>query len=763
MEDATQTETVPWFLQITRPVDFPECEAFKLPKSELDSYIQTMLKGEKVEAKLDAVADADSLSPFMDGLLKHNMTLKTRTRNGDQTFASSGNCLVDLFNDADDDTAHQHLEELLTTAWREDPLMTLKIIFNSRSIHLGKGTKTMFYRCAGWLAQEHPLTLVSNLQWLARPVIEKKVQEKKPDEEGDLVMVEDEKDEEDVTDFDVEFGVSHGSWKDLLNILALAARGELSITGDLDSVLHVQGSGKKHGGGRGGHRRGRVGRAHEGIQRKEKKEPEDSKQLRQEKRQNRHTETAKQFQENAFYHTLHVTVARLFADQLREDIAALRSNDPKAIKRISLCAKWAPSDDLFHDNHTVIVSSISGILFPRACFTEHLAESANRETYLRHARERYRQTVSALRKRLDIVERKITANAFDTIKYAKVPSLAMGRYKDLFLKKDQDGFLRYLDDVVSGKAKTSGAILLPSTLVKAVQTQPWNDGRPSGGNLKEMLASRLALANSKLLDGQWATLVDRIKKSGTLDNSIAVCDVSGSMGYPVRNDGTTPMHSAIGLSLLLAEVARPPFAGAFITFSGVPSVERVDLTDTLTDKVHKLARAHWDMNTDFVAVFESLILPMAIKNKLAPEDMIKRVFVFSDMQFDAAQSTSSSTGQWNSSFEHIKAKYTEAGYEMPELVFWNLAGQGGQKAKPVDAEQKGAALVSGYSQAMLKVFMSGGGFDEDEDKDEDEDTVVIGQDGEEVSVPKEKKQLDPLRLVKRAVGHRAYSMLKVLD
>lgn len=762
MEDTTQTETVPWFLQITRPVDFPECQAFTLPKPELDSYVQAKLNGSKVESKLAAPTDPDSLSPFMDGLLKHNLALKGRTQNGDQTFASSGNCLVDLFNDASDDMDNKRLEELLTAAWREDPLMTLKIIFNNRSIHLGKGTKKVFYRCAGWLAQEHPLTLVSNLQWLARPVIEKKVQESKPDEEGDLVMVEDEKSGDDATDFDVDFGVSHGSWKDLLNILVLAARDELSTNGDLDSVLQVQGSGKKQNRTRRTRARGRRVLSHGGIQRKETKEEGDPKQVRQEKRQTRHSETATLFRDNALYHSLHITVARLFADQLRNDIAALQSNDPKTIKRISLCAKWAPSDDLFHDNHTVIVSSISEILFPRECFTEHLAESANRETYLRHARERYRQTVSALRKHLDVVERKITANAFDTIKYAKVPSLAMEHYKAMFFKKDQDGFLRYLDDVVSGKATTSGAILLPSTLVKAAQSQPGNT--ISSGNMKEMLASRLALANSKLLDGQWATLVDRIKKSGTLDNSIAVCDVSGSMGWPMRKDGTTPMHSAIGLSLLLSEVARPPFTGAFVTFSAAPTVERVNLNETLTEKIRRLSSSSWGMNTNFVAVFEDLILPMAIKNKLAPEDMIKRVFVFSDMHFDSAQHTSSSTGNWNSSFERIKTKYAEAGYEMPELVFWNLAGNESQKAKPVDAEQKGAALVSGYSQAMLKVFMSGGGFDDDnDDEPEDEDAVVIGKDGEEVPVPKEKKQLDPLRLVKRAVGHRAYSMLKVRD
>jgi Domain of unknown function (DUF2828) len=40
------------------------------------------------------------------------------------------------------------------------------------------------------------------------------------------------------------------------------------------------------------------------------------------------------------------------------------------------------------------------------------------------------------------------------------------------------------------------------------------------------------------------------------------------------------------------------------------------------------------MNTNFNAVFTKLLLPMAKEAQLPKYEMIKRLFVFSDMEFD---------------------------------------------------------------------------------------------------------------------------------
>jgi len=241
------------------------------------------------------------------------------------------------------------------------------------------------------------------------------------------------------------------------------------------------------------------------------------------------------------------------------------------------------------------------------------------------------------------------------------------------------------------------------------------------------------------------------------------------MESPRFKDGTRPIHTAVGLSLLLAEVVEGPFGGHFITFSANPKVLSVggpNDTRTLFEKVRYMVHSDWDTNTDFLALFERLILPMAIANKLKQEDMVKQIFVFSDMQFDEAGGNNKLP---ETAYERIKRRYAEAGYEVPQLVFWNLSGHSSDYAnssKPVRSGTEGTMLVNGYSQAMLKMFLDKGHFEEDledeemesedmEDEDEDEDGMV--------QIKTKKRKVDPMAGLRKAIGHKAYSMLKVVD
>jgi hypothetical protein len=747
----------------------------------------------------------------MEGLINYGKEEPSRnldnmmcTENGDLAYRSSEDALVDLFQELEDVVSGPRLFELLSAAWRENPLATLRIVFNARSIHLGKSSRTTFYRCAGWLAQHHPLTLIANIPWLTRPIIEKKVEKK----EDDIVVVDNENEDES-TKYNVKNGVAHGYWKDLLNLLALAANNKLTVLDDPKDVLNSENPGIIRGksilklGGRGGRRsrgtaranraggRGRGhgirrGRGSSAMETRTEKDDDDEKnkrkgrldpkEFRRESRANRHETAVAIFKNDPVYRALHLSIARLFAEQLKRDIQALRGDNKEAKRSISLCGKWAPTHDHFHDRHTFIVSTIAEILYPRESIdNEKLKPTDDRETYLRFAREEYRKDTSALRKHLEIVEREITDKKYENIKYDRVPSLAMNQYSKLFIENDIDRFGGYLDRVAEGKANISGATLLPSTLIHKVRAGA--SGNSSDAN--QLLKQKIADIESKVVDGQWNTLVQRIKDSGTMDSSIAVCDVSGSMGYPVFSDKTAPIDSAVGLSLLLAEVAKPPFAGTFITFSEKPAVEQIDLSKTLREKVQAMDRSDWGMSTNFVSVFEDLILPMAIRNNLKQEDMVKRVFVFSDMQFNEASdpdpwsSDSSSSRetipQWSTSFERVQSKFKQAGYEIPELVFWNLAGgRAGYEGsdgdpvapKPVESDEDGTCLVSGYSQGLLKVFLDGGAFEEE---DGEEDEVVVEKDGEGNVTEKKKVKMTPLKIVQKAISHKAYEMLRVVD
>ncbi|KAJ9656625.1 hypothetical protein H2198_004859 [Neophaeococcomyces mojaviensis] len=783
------------FLKSTFPVYLPTHHALTCSNEEFERFIKNVKKSQlstsvtNVRASSDLKDDSSTLvsetgdiregvnkmqvntteaedpvpqQPFMQALHASNkpksrdMSNKMFTENADVAHASTKEPLVDLFYELEEVIDGDRLRELLEAAWQADPLSTLKIIFNARSIHIGKSSRVSTYKCFGWLAQNHPGTLLTNLQWLSRPIIEKKLGEKnKEQDEDDMVLVEAEKPEDDPTRFDVKNGVAHGYWKDLLNILALAVDGKLDVLANPRDLLNIESKDAKK----------------KGIKKKDILwDEEKAKEIRNEKKTARHTAAVRAFEEDSFYGGLHLTVARLFAAQLKSDLVLLRGNDKKALRQISLCAKWAPSIGLFHDKYTFIVSSIAEILHPKI---EGLTTD-DRELYLRHAREAYRKDISALRKALEVVERDVSAETFGNIKYERVPSLAMNRYAGLFARKDEQRFDDYISKVAEGKKSISGATLLPSTLISTVRaTQSpyaYMYGAPPSKKqkgAKALIEAKMIDTNAKVIDGQWNTLVKRIKDSGTLENSIAVCDVSGSMTSPVFADKSCPMDSAIGLSLLLAEVTKPPFGGSFITFSEQPTL-KVITGSTLQEKVGNMETADWGGSTNFVAVFEKLILPQAREFKVKQEDMVKRIFVFSDMQFNAAESYAD---KWSTSYERIKKQFEISGYEMPELVFWNLAGgragmtgHGNTTApKPVIADEKGTSLVSGYSHGMLKVFLDNGAFEDPEAESEIVEEIVRGEDGEEEVKITKKQKTDPMSTVRKAISHKSYSMLKVID
>ncbi|KAJ9134192.1 D-lactate dehydrogenase, partial [Coniochaeta hoffmannii] len=704
------TEPQAWYLNSKFPVFWPQCEALTLPEDDFEAYLQR-IQERGLENNLNKTdvegthgpGDADddtftlvseqpsttadvrlvlgsmdmceateneesaqdgpssSQDAFMAGLVSHGeprevdmshftMDGKMLTENADFAYRSTNSALVDLFFELEDVVSGPRLLELLNAAWTEDPLATLKLIFNARSIHIGKSSRHTFYRCAGWLATYHPLTLVANLQWLSRPVIEKKVSTKDDKEDSDTEVIED---ESDPARFDVRHGVAHGYWKDLLNILALSANGHLTVLSTPRDILNIE---------------------------NQTAGPVRSKEDTREEQTRRHDDAVQAFTSNPTHHALHLKTARLFASQLKTDLALLDNpSDAPKTATISLCAKWAPSPQRFHDKHTTIATSIAEILFPPASFPPFLIPT--RETYLRHARESYRRLLTRLRARLDIVERPLTKRAYGDIQYPSVPSLAMRAYAPLFAERDGDRFGEYLAAVKAGTKQISGAVLMPSVLVRDAlaagkrsagvrshkKARAFDHGRRVrrggrrgvglGRNNNTVLETKARELRDRTLDAQWDTLVRRVKDSGTLESCIAICDVSGSMTYPTFADGTAPIHTAIGLSLLMAEVVAPPFGGAFVTFSARPTVEKVDLTGTLGEKVAAMERSEWGMNTDLVAVFEKLILPMAVENKLTQEQMVKRLFVFSDMQFDAAERGD----RWATSFERIEKEYMAAG------------------------------------------------------------------------------------------------------
>lgn len=292
----------------------------------------------------------------------------------------------------------------------------------------------------------------------------------------------------------------------------------------------------------------------------------------------------------------------------------------------------------------------------------------------------YRKALATLRERIKVLERLMSEGRFDEIEFDKIPSRAGIIYRNAFARNDMTK-ARYEAFIKSKETKVNAGALYPVDVAH-----------------RAFRASRLPYDDPERLALQkyWENLPNYYGERE--ENGIAVVDVSGSMVG-------TPMEAAVSLGAYIAEKAHGPFANHFITFSAQPELVEFNGVD-ITDKLNRCANADWGMNTDLEAVFD-MLLNVALANSTPQEDMPTRLYIFSDMEFDAALQE---WGCWEEkSFnpdtlvEGIAKKWAAHGYKMPDIVFWNLNA----RQDNIPAIGEGFSYVSGFSPVMIEQILSG--------------------------------------------------------
>ncbi|GAB2280744.1 hypothetical protein Dimus_015370 [Dionaea muscipula] len=401
---------------------------------------------------------------------------------------------------------------------------------------------------------------------------------------------------------------------------------------------------------------------------------EKARELREQNRISMAKRAVERFARDPDYRFLHESISDLFSHCLKTDMEFLNSGEPN---KVSLAAKWCPSLDSSFDRSTLLCESIARKMFPRESHPEY--QGLEEAHYAYRVRDRLRKEVLVpLRKALELPEVYMGASQWNVLPYNRVASVAMKTYRPLFQKHDAERFWSYLEKVKKGEAKIAAGALLPHEIIQQLL---W---RRMDSDEDEDLVAEL----------QWKRMVEDVSQKGKLKNCLAICDVSGSMSG-------IPMDVSVALGLLVSELSDEPWKGKLITFSANPRLHLIE-GDDLRSKAEFVTKMEWGMNTNFQKVFD-LILGVAVKGKLKEDQMIKRVIVFSDMEFDQA-----SLNPWETDYMAITRKFTKKGYgsAVPEIVFWNLRDS---RATPAPSTQKGVALVSGFSKNLLTLFLDGGG------------------------------------------------------
>ena len=338
---------------------------------------------------------------------------------------------------------------------------------------------------------------------------------------------------------------------------------------------------------------------------------------------------------------------------IEEQLMADKAN-MDAGKSISLISKWCPSENASSKTTKAYATIV--------------------RKYLGMTSKQYRQMLSKMRGYLNVVERQMSAKQWNEIDYEAVPSRANLIYNGAFLRNDEERRRAYLGALSKGEAKINASVLFPDDIVHKYYTGSYWSGKVK--------------ALDETLEGLWNAL-----PTLTTENTLVVRDGSGSMMGK-------PMDVSTAMAIYMAERSTGEFHNQFITFSAKPKLINLNGMNTLREKLLRTYQETDCSNTNIKAVFE-LILRTAVNSKMSQEEMPKNIVIISDMQFDGR------AFNFNQSlFETIAAEYAQCGYMMPRLIFWNV-NEYHSNVVPIQQNELGVVLMSGYSQNLVKMVMSG--------------------------------------------------------
>ena len=290
--------------------------------------------------------------------------------------------------------------------------------------------------------------------------------------------------------------------------------------------------------------------------------------------------------------------------------------------------------------------------------------------------KQYRKTLVELSK--NVVENKMCSNKWEDIDYECVPSLAMSRYKNSFMKHDKEGFNKYVKSLFEGKKKINTSAIYPHDVIISLENSTEN--------------------SRNLSIEQWKNLPNWIPENNY--KILPVVDVSGSMYFQISKS-LRAIDISLSLGLYFSEKNLGKFKDTFMTFSEKPEIQILS-GDNIYSKMFQLKSAHWSYNTDIEQVF-SVLLNKAKEYNISQDDMPNYIMIISDMEFDEACNNPNSNV-----FEMIEKEYTESNYKVPTIIFWNVMSR--QDNVPIKKDKNGVILISGFSPSILSYILEGNVF-----------------------------------------------------
>lgn len=331
-------------------------------------------------------------------------------------------------------------------------------------------------------------------------------------------------------------------------------------------------------------------------------------------------------------------------------------------KTPSLLAKWLPSEN---------ASSAT---------TKELGNAIR--NYLGLTHKQYRVILSTLRSRINVLEKLMSENKWDQIKFDSIPSKAGLKYKNAFAKHDVDK--RYEEFAKSKTTKVNADTLYPYEIVQKAIVASYEKRKT---NDPERL----------MIEKYWNNKKDYF--CGNPSSILAVIDTSGSMTWSSKNN-VRPIDVAISLGIYCAERAGGPFKDHYISFSSRPQLIKIEGID-FTDKVERIYKTNLCENTDITATFD-MLLEVVDRKDVDESDIPQTIVIISDMEIDQ-NSNWWYEDQSLTEMEKIRKKWKAYGYKLPNLVYWNVCARNNL----ILDKGEGISFVSGCSPVIFESVITG--------------------------------------------------------
>ena len=203
------------------------------------------------------------------------------------------------------------------------------------------------------------------------------------------------------------------------------------------------------------------------------------------------------------FSNLYETVVQVFATALKQDKEMLTKD--KKLPSNALAGKWAPSINGAIDLSTSLGKNIARSLYSSKFSVKEWTPEDKKKAYNFYRKE----YLTPLRAYVHVPETFMSSKKWSEMSYERVPSVSMKRNKEQFLKHDAARFGKYLEEVKAGAKKIASGALLPHQIVQQLL---------SGKEVEEL---------EQVAELQWTSYVDNLKKLGTLESALSICDVSG--------------------------------------------------------------------------------------------------------------------------------------------------------------------------------------------------------------------------------------------